>query len=256
MLRTFSVCATLAALSLIASQQVSAGDERDLKGTYGFTLAESCVQQGDGPSFTPGMGFDDNLAIIDPFGAMTYGGASAGLIVFDGRGGVSFQQAAATNIFNAPLFLAAPPSSPPSQPGPIPLGFGFGPALPFTCTGTYTVNGGKLATIAVNVTCTASISPSNPGNLPPHNASFSPNVITGFSSTFNMTGYLPQNPSHLVLTDLGDTGVQPVTLFFNGGQGSSLNGNGGFNVIAQRVCTRSTTADFVSPSTTLNLEPQ
>jgi len=185
---------------------------------------------------------------------MTYGGASNGLMVFDGRGGVSFQQAKATNIFNAPLFLAAPPPPPSSTPGPIPLGFGFGPALPFTCMGTYNVSGGKIATIAVAVTCTAKIDPNNQGNKSPHNANFAPNVVTGFSSTFNMTGALPQNPFHLILTDLGDTGVQPVTLFFNNGEGSSLNGMKGFNVIAQRVCTRSTTADLVSPSTTLDLE--
>jgi hypothetical protein len=221
MRRIFSVCATLGALSLVVSQQVRAGDERDLKGTYAFTLAESCVQQN---SFDP-PGFDSNFRIVDPAGAMTYGGASDGLMVFDGRGKVSIQQAAATNIFNAPSFLAT---------GSIPLGFGFGPALPFTCVGDYTVSGGK---IAADFTCTASISPTNPGNPDPNNA------ITGFQSVFNMRGFLSQNPSHLVLTDIGDS-LQPVTIFVNGGAS-----NGGSNIPATRVCTRATTLDLVSNRT-------
>jgi hypothetical protein len=213
MRRSFSVFATLGALSLVVSQQVRADDVDDLIGTYAFTLAESCVQQN---SFDV-PGFDSNFKILDPSGAMTYGGASNGLMVFDGRGNVSIQQAAATNIFNASNFLTT---------GSIPLGFGFGPALPFTCTGNYTVNGGN---IAANLTCTASISPSNPANVGAQT------VITGFQSTFSLQGVLPQNPSHLVLTDLGNT-VQPVVIFVQGG--SNLN--------AQRVCTRAITLDRVS----------
>jgi hypothetical protein len=228
--RIFSVCATLAALSLVASQQVSAGDASSVKGTFAFTLAETCVQQACPPQCSkqpvqPGFGAD--FTIKDANGAMTYGGASDGLMVFDGRGGVSIHNAFATNIFNASSFLS---------PGMIPLGFGFGPALPFSCVGNYSVSGGQ---ITANLTCTATIDPKNPGNKPP-------NVITGFTSKFNMKGVLPQNPFHLLLTDLGDN-LQPVTIFVNGGQGHSLNGNMGSNIMATRVCTRSTTLDRVSP---------
>lgn len=214
MLRTFSVCATLAALSLVASQQVSAGGAGDgghvydLRGTYAFTLAESCVQQNsfDTPGFDP-----KTFAILDSGGAMTYGGASNGLMVFDGRGKVSIEQAAATNIFNAASFLAT---------GSVPLGFGFGPALPFTCTGAYTLSGGN---ITANFTCTATLPTPNPANF------------TGFQSTFNMTGVFPEDPSHLVLTDLGNT-VQPVIIFVQNSP----------NLNAQRVCTRATTLNLVS----------
>jgi len=225
----FSVCAALGALSIVTSQSVSAGDASSVKGTFAFTLAETCVQQaGFGE---PSFGAD--FTIKDPSGAMTYGGASDGMMVFDGKGNVSITDAEATNIFNASSFLTT---------GSIPLGFGFGPALPFSCVGEYTVGGGQ---ITANLTCTATIDPNNPGNLPPHNSN--PNVIiTGFSSMFNMKGVLPQNPFHLLLTDIGDN-LQPVTIFVNGGEGHSLNGNKGFNIMATRVCTRSTTLDRVSP---------
>lgn len=205
MRRTLLVCAALVALSLVVSQQVRADD--GVKGTFAFTLAESCVQQNgfDVP------GFDSNFKIVDPAGAMTYGGASDGLMVFDGKGRVNIQEAAATNIFNASSFL---------QPGQVPLGFGFGPALQFSCTGTYTVSAGD---IAANLTCTAAL-PTNPFNF------------TGFQSKFSMRGFLPQNPFHLVLTDIGNT-VQPVTIFVKGGP----------DLMAQRVCTRATTLDRISP---------
>jgi hypothetical protein len=207
MRRICSVCATLVALSLVVSQQARAQGASSVKGTFAFTLAESCVQQN---SFDV-PGFDSNFKIVDPAGAMTYGGASDGLMVFDGRGKVSIEQAAATNIFNAASFLAT---------GSVPLGFGFGPALQFSCTGTYTVSGGN---IAADLTCNATL-PTNPENF------------TGFQSTFSMRGFLPQNPFHLVLTDIGNT-VQPVTIFVKGGP----------DLMAQRVCTRSTTLVRVSP---------
>jgi hypothetical protein len=237
MRRILVACATVGALSLVASQQVPASDVNNVKGTYGFTLAESCVQQN---SFA-GTGFDDNFRITDPNGAMTYGGASDGLMVFDGRGGVSFQQAAATNIFNSSSFLMGPNNSiSPPTPGSIPLGFGFGPALPFTCTGNYSVSGGKMATISLAVTCTATISPSNPGNPIDIGDGIS-RVVTGFSSTFNMTGPLPQDPSNLVLTDIGNS-VQTVGIFnYNLTTGQSLP-----DLIAHRVCTRSTTTARIS----------
>src|SRR5437868_4474299 len=130
MRRIFLVCAALVALSLIVSQQARAQGASSVKGTYAFTLAESCVQQN---SFSP-PGFDTtpppSFKILDPNGAMTYGGASNGEMIFDGKGGVNVINAAATNIFNASFFL---------QPGSVPLGFGFGPALPFSCTGHYSV---------------------------------------------------------------------------------------------------------------------
>jgi hypothetical protein len=190
-----------------------------VKGTYAFTLAEKCVQVGD-PGFDP-----TTFRIPDPanpqFGfpsAITYGGASDGLMVFDGRGGMSVQQGRATNVMNAPEFLT---------PGMIPLGIGFGPAIPFTCVGNYTVSGGE---IAANLTCNAAISPSNPANANAGN-----NPITGFQSVFTMEGFVPQNPFHLLLTDIGNT-VQKVTIFQQGKP----------DIIQNRVCTRSTTLDLVS----------
>jgi hypothetical protein len=122
--------------------------------------------------------------------------------------------------------------------GKIPLGFGFGPALPFSCLGTYTVSGGGQIAIN-NLTCTASIDPNNPGNSKPHNPNF-PNNVTGFTSIFNMKGVLPRDLSHLVLTDIGDK-LQSVTIFINGGASK-----GGADVPAIRVCTRATTLDLVS----------
>jgi hypothetical protein len=254
--RISAVCATLTAL--IASQQVSAGGNHppgvdDLKGTYAFTLAESCVQQVNFD--TPG--FDNSFTILDSNGAMTYGGASNGLMVFDGRGKVSFQQAAATNIFNADSSYSAlppPPGSPPgTKPqdhsfltqGKVPLGFGFGPALQFACTGSYTVGTGKLPAISLAVTCTASL---------PKTQIMPDTFITGFSSTFNMHGILPEDVSHLSLTDLGtptppQQGPQSVTIMLQNSAGQSLS-----PLNAQRVCTRSTTADLVSQSTNLDLE--
>jgi hypothetical protein len=238
MCRILLVSATLAALSLAASQPVSAGDENSVKGTFAFTLAETCVQQASFPN--PGQvvpGFDANFKILDPNGAMTYGGASDGLMVFDGSGRVSIRNAFATNIFNAcgpsvPASVLVPNPGPPgwkvapgctSPPflstGSIPLGFGFGPAIPFSCSGPYSVSG---AQITVNLTCTAMLK--NTTN------------ITGFTSMFNMKGVLPQNPFHLLLTDLGDQ-LQPVAIHVSGAP----------DIMVTRVCTRSTTLDRVSP---------
>jgi hypothetical protein len=230
MRRIFSVCAALGVLSLVVPQQVRAGDLSQVKGTYAVTLAEKCVQQA-APGNPPG--FDSTtFTITTEAGAITYSGASEGLMVFDGRGGVSFgqpaQPAKATNVMNAPTFLTK---------GSIPFGLGFGPAIPFTCAGTYTVIGGQ---IAVELSCTATLLPSNPANTDPKN------IVTGFLSTFNMEGFIPQNPFHLLLTDIGDT-VQPVTIFVNGGSGNSLNGNSGYDVPTYRVCTRSTVLDKVGP---------
>lgn len=239
MRRTFWVCATLGALSLVLSQQVRADGVRNLIGTYAFTLAESCVQQVSLPltdangNILPAFGPD--FTINDPLGAMTYGGASDGLMVFDGKGKVSIENAEATNIFNADssygdnAFLTT---------GKIPLGFGFGPALPFSCVGTYTVSGGQIT--INNLQCTATISPTNPGNLPPHNPNYPNGIITGFTSTFNLKGVLPQDLSHLLLTDIGNN-LQSVTIFVNGGASQ-----GGADVPATRVCTRSTTLGLVS----------
>jgi hypothetical protein len=240
--RIVAVCATLGALGLVVSQEARAGDETQVKGTYAVTLAEKCVQQatpGNPPGFDP-----KTLAITTDAGAITYGGASDGLMVFDGRGRVSFgqprQPAFATNVMNAPSFLVK---------GAIPFGIGFGPAIPFTCVGDYKVRRGQNAIeqIAVDLTCTATLLPSNPANTDPKN------IVTGFLSTFNMTGFLPnstqgflsQSPSRLLLTDIGDA-VQPVTIFVNGGSGNSLNGNSGYDVPTYRVCTRSTVLDLIS----------
>jgi hypothetical protein len=218
MRRTLSVCAALVALSLVVSQQARAEGASNVKGTYAFTLAEKCVQVGD-PGFDP-----TTFKIPNPpnpqFGftsAITYGGASDGLMVVDGRGGVSIQKGRATNVMNAPEFLT---------PGSIPLGIGFGPAIPFTCVGNYTVVGGE---IAANLTCNATISPSNPANAG------SSNPFTGFQSVFTMEGSVPQNPFHLLLTDIGNT-VQKVTIFK---QDKSM-------IFQNRICTRSTTLDRVS----------
>ena len=213
MRRVFSWCAALAALILAMSQQVRAQDQTDLlSGTYAFTLAEKCVHQLN--ANTPGFGTQAGgpFAIADT-GAHTYGGASDGIMLFDGNGGVRLELGRATNIMNdASMFLGQ---------GKVPLGFGFGPALPFRCNGKYAVTDGR---ISVNLTCMATVPP-NP-------------MVLGFSSTFSMEGFFPLGRggrSHLLLTDIGNA-VQPVTIFLVGGG----------SVMQQRVCTRSTTLVFIS----------
>ncbi len=227
MRRSVSCCATLAALSLVASQQVRAGDDlAQVIGKYAWTMAEGCVQQVSLPLTIKGTSpaFASDFTIQDPLGAMTYGGAVEGVFVFDGQGHVSVKDGEATTIHNADssygdnAFLTT---------GKIPLGFGFGPAIPFTCVGPYTVSGGK---IDVDLTCTASVSPtnnpgSNPGNLPAHNP-FYPKIVTGFTTVIDLKGILPRDLSHLVLTDIGNQ-LQPITLFINGGAS-----NGGADVPA------------------------
>jgi len=200
-------------------QQVRAEGHDDshpekLKGRYAFTLAEKCVHQ-LGVN-TPG--FDSKtLGILDSAGAETYSGASDGLMIFDGKGGVTIEQARATNIMNAANRLVQPIIT------PIPLGFGIGGELGFTCKGSYNVS--KDGIIAVNpLTCTATLPQPNVFNA------------SGFQSIFNMTGWLPQNSDHLLLTDIGKD-VQPVTIFFNGGGAASQ----------QRICTRSTSLVLIAP---------
>jgi hypothetical protein len=241
-MRRFVLCsAVLAALSLVAVQQVSAGDDRaNVIGTYAWTMAEGCVQQVSLP-LTDSMGnilpaFGPDLTINDPLGAMTYGGAVEGVFVFDGQGHVSVEDGEATTIHNADSSYG---DNAYLTPGKIPLGFGFGPPIPFTCDApsTYTVSGRK---ITVDLICTASISPTNPGNLPAHNP-FYPKIVTGFQTEIRLKGILPQNPSRLLLTDLGDWGAQPITLYINGGAS-----NGGADVPASRVCARSAVAERVS----------
>lgn len=204
--------------------QVARADDNDngpnsLKGTYAFTLAETCVQQSLVGTFSGHPGFDlKTLQILDPLGAISYGGASDGLVVFDGKGGAQLLQGRATNIMNAPSSIA-PPSDDLLLPGSVPLGLGFGAAIPFTCAGNYTVSGGK---IGLNLTCNATVAP-NP-------------IAFGFSSSFNMTGWVPQgNGHHLLLTDIGNA-VQPVTIF--------LKPSGTLH--SQRICTRSTSLVLVS----------
>jgi hypothetical protein len=211
MRRAFSICAAVAASSLFLSHPVRAQDNTNfLKGRYGFTLAETCVQQTLG---SPVPGFKPDFSIAVAQGAITYGGASDGQLVFDGKGGVTLQDGRATNIMNAPGFLVQ---------GAVPFGLGFGPSLNFSCVGNYALSGGK---VSVNLTCTAAV---NPNVFPP---------VTGFSSTFNMTGWVPQNPDHLLLTDIGNA-IQTVTI---------LSGTTPL-FTQQRVCTRSTTAVLVSPN--------
>src|SRR5579862_1310278 len=158
-----------------------------------------------------------------PLGAISYGGASDGLLVFDGTGGVKLLQGRATNIMNAPSPVAGPDDDL-LLPGAVPLGLGFGAAIPFTCVGNYSVTGGK---INLTLTCNATVAP-NP-------------IAFGFSSTFSMTGWLPQRRDHLLLTDIGSA-VQPVTIH--------LKPSG--TLPSQRICTRSTSLVLVSNSTGSN----
>lgn len=189
-----------------------------LRGTYAFTLTEKCVHQIS--VNTPG--FDANLHLIDPMGAETYSGASNGLMVFDGVGGVTIQQGLATNIMNASNRLLPPLIT------PIPFGFGLGPALPFTCTGNYAITAGRtgITSISAPLTCNAKIP--------------LPNALStsGFQSQFTFQGILPENTTNLVLTDIG-AAAQPVIIYFPGPPASS--------VMQQRVCTRSATLTLVSP---------
>jgi hypothetical protein len=225
-------CIALAALILVVfflEQDSSAQDVSTLKGRYAFTLAEKCVQQ---LSFgTPG--FNDNLELVDPAGAETYSGASDGLMSFDGQGGFSVAEGSrATNIMNREGRPQTEQGEVPAVPSrllqpiltPIPLGFGLGPAISFSCTGTYSVDSTRPRPIKVEVTCTA---------IPPQ-----PNVFTAssFTSVFTLEGFLPRTKnSPLVLTDIGNT-VQPVTIFLNDGS----------EVQQQRICTRAVTLVLVS----------
>jgi hypothetical protein len=212
MRRVFAFCVAVTALILVAlflDQQGRADDENmdKLKGRYAFTLTEKCVHQ---LSFNV-PGFDSNFNLVDPKGAETYSGASDGLMILDGKGGASIEQGRATNIMNAQNRLIPPLIT------PVPLGFGLGPALPFTCTGSYTVKSGK---ITVPLTCNATLTLPNAFNS------------TGFQSTFSLEGFLPPHREQLVLTDIGNT-VQPVTIFFPGNPPPSVH--------QQRICTRSFT---------------
>ena len=218
MRRSFWFCAAVAVSGLFVSQAVLADDDQ-VSGTYAFTLAEACVQQSLVGTFSGDPGFDPvTLQILDPLGAISYGGASDGLLVFDGKGGVALQQGRATNIMNAPS-AGAPAPDDLLLFKAVPLGLGFGAAIPFTCVGNYTVSGGK---ISVTLTCNATVAP-NP-------------IAFGFSSTFHMTGWIPKgNRDHLLLTDIGNA-VQPVTIFLKSGA----------TLPSQRICTRSTSLVLVS----------
>ena len=57
--------------------------------------------------------------------------------------------------------------------------------------------GGK---ITANLTCSATVLPN-------------PNVLS-FQYPLNLEGFVPQNPFHLTLTDIGNA-VQPVMIFLN-----------------------------------------
>jgi hypothetical protein len=220
MRRIFPWCAglTLSILGVsLLGQVLSPSSPVALRGTYAFTLNEKCSHQIS--VNTPG--FDSNFHLVDPMGAETYSGASNGLMVFDGIGGVTIQQGLATNIMNATNRITPPLIT------PIPFGFGLGPALPFTCTGTYAIQAGKngLTTISAPLTCNAKIP--------------LPNALgtSGFQSQFSFGGIMPENTTNLVLTDIGNA-VQPVTIFFPGPPAAS--------VMQQRVCTRSATLTLVS----------
>lgn len=212
MRRAILLCLALAVPLFVMSQ---AGSEQNnpnvFKGKYAFTLTEKCVHQLS--ANVPG--FDSTtLAIVDPVGAETYSGASDGLMIFDGQGGVTVKQAHATNIMNAANRLIQPIIT------PIPLGFGIGTDLPFTCTGNYTVASSK---INMTMTCNATLPQPNVFNA------------SGFSSQFNMRGWVPESTDHAVVTDPG-ANVQPVTIFINGGGMAQQ----------QRICTRSTSLVLVS----------
>ena len=216
MRRVIQWCAALAALILVLYlpwQNGRAQGVDELKGRYAFMLTEKCVHQ---LSFNV-PGFNNNFQLVDPAGAETYSGASDGIMVFDGNGGASIEQGRATNIMNAQNRLVQPIIT------PVPLGFGLGPALPFTCTGAYALKAGK---ITVPLTCNATLSLPNVFNS------------TGFQSMFSLEGSLPQNRGHLLLTDIGNT-VQPVTIFFPGNPPPSVH--------QQRICTRSVTLVRISP---------
>jgi hypothetical protein len=219
-MRRSSLLFALAVAGLFLSPAVRAQDYL-LSGTYAFTLAESCVQQSLDGTFSHHPGFNPaTLQILDSFGAISYGGASDGLLVFDGKGGVKLLQGRATNIMNAPS-PAGGPDDDLLLPGMVPLGLGFGAAIPFTCAGNYNVANGK---ISLTLTCDATVAP-NP-------------IAFGFSSTFSMTGWVPQgNRDHLTLTDIGNA-VQPVTIH--------LKPAGSAPLASQRICTRSTNLVLVS----------
>lgn len=226
MRRVLAQCAALAASILVVvclQQESSAENLNALKGRYAFTLAEKCVHQlGFGVP-----GFDSNLRLIDPAGAETYSGASDGFMIFDGEGNFSVEQGRATNIMNREVPIPFSRLIQPVFP-PIPLGFGLGEAIAFTCTGTYSINDGR---ITIPVTCDASVP--------------LPNVFgaSGFESQFILEGFLPENKENLVLTDIGKpvppNTAQPVTIFFPGPPPSSVK--------QQRICTRAVTLTRVSP---------
>jgi len=217
-------CAVLGGLilpmSLLGQRGASANTPAILRGRYVFTLTEKCVHQLG--ANVPG--FDSNFKLVDPAGAETYSGASDGFMVFDGQGGVRVESGRATNIMNAPNRLTPPLAT------PVPLGFGLGPALPFTCSGNYTVSQGK---ISAQLTCDASLKLPNVFNS------------TGFRSTFSLEGAVPRlglgllTPDHLLLTDIGNT-VQPVTIFFATSPVTTA--------MQQRICTRSTNLVLVPSS--------
>jgi len=216
MRRVFQWCAALAALILalyLPWQDGRAQDVDQLRGRYAFTLTEKCVHQ---LSFNV-PGFNSNFQLVDPAGAETYSGASDGIMIFDGNRGASIEQGRATNIMNAQNRLVQPIIT------PAPLGFGLGPALPFTCTGTYTLNAGK---ITVPLTCNATLSLPNVFNS------------TGFQSMFSLEGSPPPERGHLLLTEIRNT-VQPVNIFFPGNPPPSVH--------QQRICTRSVTLVRISP---------
>ena len=225
MLRVFSWFLALSGLILLMSlveqkglaQSGSLSGPAFLKGSYVFTLTEKCVHQLG--ANTPG--FDSNFHLVDPSGAETYSGASDGFMVFDGNGGASVVSGRATNIMNATNRLIPPLAT------PVPLGFGLGPALPFSCTGDYSIVNGK---ITVQLTCNAALTLPNVFNS------------TGFQSKFTLEGALPHArgffpPDNLLLTDIGNT-VQPVTIFFAT--------NPVTTAMQQRICTRSTNLVLVS----------
>ena len=221
MRRVIQWCAALAALILVLYlpwQNGRAQGVDELKGRYAFMLTEKCVHQ---LSFNV-PGFNANLQLIDPVGAETYSGASDGFMSFDGEGEFTVEQGRATNIMNADNRLIQPIIT------PIPLGFGLGEAIAFTCHGPYTLDAG---TITIKATCDATVPLPNVFNA------------TGFESQFILEGFLPQNRDHLVLTDIGKpvspNTAQPVTIFFPGNPPPS--------VMQQRICTRAVSLVLVSP---------
>jgi hypothetical protein len=220
----YTTSIVLIAFMALCQQQGHAQGWFDLVGTYAFTLTETCVHQlsASCPTCSPATsvpGFNSSFHLVDPKGAETYSGASNGLLIFDGNGGASIQQGLATNVMNASDRLVQPTIT------PIPLGFGLGPALPFTCTGTYSQQSGKgpTSTVTVPLVCNAVIA--------------MPNALgtSGFQSSFSFQGVIPQSTETLTLTDIGNT-IQPVTIFFPGNP----------SLVQQRVCTRSATLTLLS----------